>query len=313
MATGDLVTLAQVQSAYPGLLPDQVADLPALISALSYEISQRYPRVALKASYDETHDPGVSRVVSLKHRPVLGLLRVRSDMRPVLAIKYTGAGRRASVEVPNDGEADAPACSTLVLHEEIQGIASPDVVFNFAANPTLDDLAAAVNLIPVWTATVAPNVGTIAVTGDTASVDLEPTQGPKSAVVSPDSAGSVGASLWAYCVDVGDVQITDPLLGSVLLYRYRSQSYQYPAAVWGIDPRATTVRVQYTAGRLTVTPDVARAAIIAVGAALEATDKPGLVYSVKSDAYQYQLADPTYRLPETAERILSRYKNRRFY
>lgn len=300
MATGDLVTLSQVQTAYPGLTTAQLADLPSIISAVSVEVSRRYPRVSLKAAYDETHDPGSSRTITLKRRPVLGLIRVRADRQMVLRIGYTGAGRRANAEVVNSGEADAPIASSLVLNEEVNGVASTPVELDFATYPTVQSLADHIDTLSNWTATVSPLQGTMA------SVDLEPTQGPLSALL-------VGAGLWGYVRDLNECTVRDPLNGELLLYEWKPQSFVFPGSIWGTDPRVTTIRVQYYAGRLTIPADVVRAVTLIVQAELFATAQVGQYAEERSDDYARKLAAPTYRFPPDAERILSRYKDRRFH
>lgn len=300
MATGDLVTLGQVQTAYPGLTAAQLADVPQLIAAVSAEVSRRYPRCALRARYDETHDPGPSRTIALRRRPVLAVVRVRSDMAKVLTLSYSGAGRRASAEVVNSGEADAPVASSLALYVELGGVAQATISLSFSTYPTVQDLATHVNGLGDWTATVNPGQGAMACT------DLEPTQGPKSAV------GGVGAGVWGYTRDLDDFALTDPLGGELLLYQSRSTSYSHPGSVWGSDPRVTSVRVTYDAGRLATSADVARAVMIVVGAELENTSKAGDVNYETGAGYAYRVSVPSYRFPPDAERILSRFKDRRF-
>lgn len=300
MATGDLVTLSQVQTAYPGQTPEQAADAPQVISAVSAEISRRYPGCALRARHDETHDPGVSGEITLRRRPVISVARVRADMRAVLTLVYSGAGRRASASVTNSGEADGPVSSNVTLSRELAGLALSDIVLDFATYPTLADLAAHVNGLGDWTATVAPGFS------DMATADLEPTQGPK-------NAKGGGAALWAYTTDLDDFDV-EPRTGRLLLFgrRERPASYSHPGATWGADPRVNAVRVSYDAGRVTVPADVVRAVLMCVGAELENTAKPGNVNYEAGTGYAYRVQNPTYRFPPDAERILSRYKPRGF-
>lgn len=307
MATGDLITLGALQTAYPRLSADQLADAPQIISAISTEISLRCPRAALRATWDETVDPGNHRTIRLKYRPVLRINRIRADLSPVLRIFYQGAARRALVEVVTTGEASAPTPVSLSLSEENTGVTSAVATFAFTASPTVQTLADGVNAhASGWTASVAPNQGAMA------SIDLEPLQGPKSAVAAIGSQTWPGAGIYGYVRDLSDYTLTDARNGELLVYEWRADSYQDPGRMWGVDPRACTLRVNYDFGRNVVTDDVSRAAIICVGACLESTDKPGIVQTVRSDHYEYRLADPTYRFPQEAERILSRYKNRRF-
>jgi hypothetical protein len=300
MAAGDLVTLAQVQTAYPVLTAAQLADLPQLISCASAEVSRRYPKLALRAAYDETHDPGVSRAVALKRRPVLEIVRVRADLARVLTLAYSGAGRRASVEVVNAGEADAPAASSLALNVELNGAPQTPVVLDFAAYPTVQALADHAGTLAGWSASVAPGQG------DLASADLEPTQGRASAT-------GAGAGVWGYTRDLGDFYLRDPLAGELLLYEWRSASFLHPGRAWGSDPRSTAVRVQYYAGRLAAPADVVRAVLMIVRAELLETARAGLAAEERSDDYAYRLAQPTYQFPPDARRILSAYRNRGFF
>lgn len=300
MATGDFVTLATVTTAYPRLSADQLADLPQLISAISAEIAGRYPKAAPRATWDETHDPGVHRTITLQHRPVLRINRIRADLAAVLRVAYTGAARRALVEIVTTGEADAPLPTSLVLTSESGGVVSTVATLLFSGNLTVQALATAVTAVGSgWSAAVSPTQGTMA------SADVEPLQGPLSAL-------GGGMAVYGYTRDLTDYRLTDPRNGELLLYETRADSYRDPDRMWGTDPRACTVRANYDVGRNVVTQDVQRAAIIIIGAAFDATDKPGVVNWQAGAGYEYRLGLPTYRFPDMAERILSRYKNRRF-
>lgn len=298
MAALDLVTLAQVQTAYPDLDAQELTDLPSVISAASVEIAARYPFAAPAQWRDENRDPGYDRDVLLSFKPVLRIGRIRADMAPIMNLAYSGAARTATVEILSAGEANALVPTGIEIVETTAGIVGAPAEFPFATYPTVGALASAVGLRTSWTATVAPNQT------DMPSGDVEPGQGPLNA-----AGRAVG--IQAYTRDLADWKL-DRTKGRVLLYEWRQESYSFPGREWACDPRKTMLRITYQAGWTAIPADVVRAAILVIGDLIESTANAGPIAQVASPDGGYRLAGPTYKFPDAAERALSRYKNRRF-
>lgn len=300
MAAGDLVTLAQVQTAYPDLDSYELADIPSLISAVSLEISERRPRAALASDCDETHDPGVSRTIRLKRKPVLRVYRVRDTMAMVLQIKRTGDCYRANFEVLTMGEPGAQTVTGIQLGSVQGGVVVPETPILFSTYTTVSAVAAAINGLSGWSASVMPGQE------QQPSTDIEPGQGPKECYLTPSGG------VWAYTRDLWDWDLSDASNGVITIYTTNVQSFSFPASTWGVDPRSTRKRVLYNAGRSVVPADVQRAAILVIGDLLGATENIGPVNSERNQDYAYTLRSAQYTWPPEAVRILNRYQDRRF-
>ena len=297
MSPVDLVTLAEVQIAYPDLDSSELIDMPSIITGTSVEIGDRYPYAAPSQWRDESRDPGYDREIMLRWPRVTKIGRIRADNAPVLTLTYTGAARTATAEVLATGEASAMTATGIEIVETTAGVAVT-VEFPFAGFPTIAGLATAISARAGWTATPSPTQL------DMPSVDIEPAQGPSDAKARP-------AQVRAYTRDLNDWSL-DRATGTILIMEWRQESYEYPGREWACDPRSTTLRVSYLAGWIAVPADVKRAAILTIGHHLESTATAGPINEVKNSEGGFTVGSPTYRLPGPAERILSRYKRRRF-
>ena len=298
MAVGDIVTLGQVTTAYPNLDAGQLADAPQIISAVSAEISRRYPACSPPADFDEYGDPEFSRGFQLSRKPVIQIYRFRVDNWRVIFINYSGPARRAMVTTMQTGDVGSMTVTGLSITTETAGVTASPILLTCASYPTIGAMVGAINAVSGFTATGQPDML------DMASSDLEPAQGPFNAKVTT-------AWLYGFTRDINDFTCTLKT-GEILMYEWRAPSYQFPDRVWGCDTRTTAIRVSYQAGRINTDPDVARAALIVIGDELEAMNKGSRVGSARSDDAGYTLSDPTYRFPDTAHRILTRFRERRF-
>lgn len=300
----DLVSLADVQIAYPNLGSDELADVPSIITAVSALVARRYPRAAIATNFDETHDIAQSRTIALKRRPVIQVYRIRADLGPVLSVTRTDSARRALVQVVASGEVGAMTATSLTLDAVISGVAQSTVTLSFATYVTVGALASAINGVSNWSAAVVPGQS------DMATIDLEPFQGPKLASIGSNSTATSGAKVFAYTRDLQDWSL-NPVSGEITILEYRVEGYRYPDRTWGADPRSAGLRVLYQAGNLATPPDVKRAVTIMVADVIESTAKAGPVAAESSDDYSYRL-DTTHDFSASAIALLSPYKDRRF-
>ena len=307
MATGDLVSLSEVQAAYPDLTANQVTDMPAIISAVSAEIAGRYPRASLSTTYDETVDPGINRTIRLAHYPVLRVQRVRTDMSTVITINRTGSVRNATVEVVTTGEPGSQVVTSLVLKSETGGIVSTDATLLFSTYTTVGTLVTAINGIGGWLAVIGSGQT------DMATLDLEPGQGVRSTVTSTNPQTTAPVRVWGYIRDLNDYALENPSTGVMTIHENHGDSYRFPDRTWGQDARTTVMRVIYDAGRSVAPADVKRAAILIIGDVLQVGANIGPVAPERNQDYAVTLkAMQTATVPPVAARMLSRYKDRRF-
>ncbi len=302
----NLITLAYLQTALPNLSAEQLADVPAIISAASQVISRRYPKARAATTYQEEYPVGLSRTIRLRGTRVLSVDRIDVDLNCVMLVQNTNAVlTRATVAVATTGEADALAGTGLSLVTTSAGVTAAPVSVAFAANPTVQGLANAVSALGNgWVATVSPTQTPAGISpGAMPSSEIRANQGGKSAT-------GAGVQLRAYTRILNDWDI-DQRTGKLTIYEWRAKGYSFPDAIWGTDPRSDLFRVTYTAGWLTVPDEVQRATVIMAQDLLDRTSRPGGIQSQRTGDYSYVLS-PTYKIPGPTAVLLSPFKDRGF-
>ena len=295
----DQITLATLQTAYPLLTANQIADAPRVITAVSAMIANRYPLAIRATDFTETHTPGPSREIALRKRPVIQVYRIRTAMSPVLTILRSTAARRAFVQVNTTGEGGAQTPTGITLGAQVNGSAETPSILLFSNYTTLSSLVTQINTIGPWSASYATGQG------DMDTVDIEPSQGPK-----PITASSTtGASLWAYTTEFDDWSINQRQ-GRITTNRQMIEAYEFPGVTFGADPRVASLQISYQAGHITTPPDVERAVIVAIGDVIEAQAKAGPVSSEKSDDYSYTI-NASQVFSAVVQHLLSPYMDRR--
>lgn len=106
----DLVTLAQVQTALPNLTAAQLADAPAVITAVSRAIQHRCGRVLALTSFDKVYRPGRTRKIHLDTWPVLPDLRLKTDLVVAMTVQNTDqvTNQAATVQMTPTGQPPNP-------------------------------------------------------------------------------------------------------------------------------------------------------------------------------------------------------------
>src|SRR4051794_26689043 len=148
MAAKDLITLARAKQAIQSITDSsQDTLLQALITALSDAIEKYCNRYLVARNYDELYNGDGDRRLLLRQYPVQSVQSVR--YRPVTVLKVSNnvaANVQARVSVTSAG---------LKLFRSSAGVGTTDTSVTFAGNPTLKQLAAAVNALGNgWTAQV---------------------------------------------------------------------------------------------------------------------------------------------------------------
>lgn len=281
----DLILAADVQTALSSLDANQLADLPAAISAASSALERECRRGLALASYDKLYRPGRRRKIYLDTCPVLNV-RLRTENTAVMTVTNTDI-------VTNQAATVTRSATSLTLWRMASGVPTSNVL-TLSSYLRVTDLAVAVNAIGGgWVATVqgtigggftAINCGLIAVSE--LSLDFE-TQG----------ALNQNAELRSYLRDINRYELRNTTNFAVLeltenlpeQYRYADRAYgQGYGSAWAgsLDPRYANVRALYTGGYAVQLADLAagiyppmpeaikRAMVFTVQAILDTTQAP---------------------------------------
>lgn len=306
----DLVAMADVQTALPRLKPSQLADVPAIVTAVSVAFEGLCRRPLALQDFDRVYRPGRARKIYLDTWPVVSC-RLRTDLVVALSI--------ANTDATTNQVATVQKTPTKLLLTRIASGAAPIVAaLTLADSATVTALAAAVGALGGgWSAAVASGMGPWAVS------ELN------------DDRETVGALLQAaelrvYARDINRWAL-DPARGIVELTENRPQEFRYPDRAYGngygwawsaaAEPRHAGVRATYRAGYAVLPWDlgegyepvpepIRRAAIMSVQATLDATPAPA-IESETAGAYSYRLASAPAVIPDAAARLLGPYINKR--
>jgi hypothetical protein len=302
--------LSEAQTALPNLTAAQLADAPAVITAVSLAFEAFCRRPLAMRNFDKPYRPGRTRKIYLDTYPV-----VSCKLRTELVIPLT----LINLDTTTNQEAEVTLTpTTLTLTRMASGVNVTDAALTLATYPTVTSLAGALNAIGNgWSATVGTNLDKTSV----ASLYYE--------------VGTIGAleqqfefrwyqrtiNRWALNQDRGIVELTENLAQA---FRYADRAFSlgygwsWAAAA---EPRHANVRATYKAGYATqpgdlaagyaaVPDDMKRAAFMAIAESLNLTPAPG-VASETAGAYSYRLAENPDLLPQPVRRLLGQYVNKR--
>lgn len=301
MIYADLVTLQAAQSALSDLSAAQLADLPAVITAVSQHISARYKRGMAATTVYDVHEIAMNRTLRPRFRPVIQYLRIDTDLVPWLTITNASTATEAMVTMNVQGEADALTATGITLTSTSFGVSATPIVLAWSTYPMVSQLVAAINAAGSgWAAQWTPNASSQPNLGAMPTAQISPNQGGKSALGS-------GCQLWGYTRVLNDWTVN--ARGEVIIMEWRTQGYSYPAQIWGVDPRNNRFKVTYQAGNLAVPADVQRAAILTIRDILDRTAHEGGVQSIRSEDYSLVM-DTVGGIPSAAKSLLSRYQDR---
>ena len=255
MAAKDLITSARAAQgiqAYP-IVPDPTGVLAVLVTSISDAIEKYCRRRFIKQSYDEQYNGDGDRRLLLRQYPIQSVQSVR--YRPVTVLKVTNTDAtnvQARVSVTSVG---------LKLFRSNAGVGSTDTSCTFAGNPTLTQLAAAVNALGHgWSAQV---VGDSTNYGGWPSADLYVPNSYGDALEGSGVLESQGAQ--STVVGSGNSSFAE-----LKMHTFELQGYQWDARGWLLraipytDPELmnpedlvwpvgiNNFRIQYTAGYSTI-------------------------------------------------------------
>lgn len=301
MVYADLVTLSAAQAALSDLDAGQLADLPAVITAVSQHISARYRRGMAATTVYDIHEIASNRTLRFNYQPVIQVLLVETDLMPLLTITNTGPATQALVAMNATGEFDSLTATGITLTRVTAGVAATPIVLTWAEYPTVAQLVAAINALGQgWTAVLPGNYNDLPALGPLPTASIQPDMGTKSAL-------NIGCQLWAFTRVLNDWTITKRR--QLLIYEWRVQGYSYPGQTWGVDPRNNRFKVTYQAGNVCVPADVQRAAILTIRDVLDRTTREGGLTSLRSEDYSFVI-DTMGGIPSVAKAFLSRYQDR---
>ena len=266
MAASDWITLEEATAGLPDPSEATLADLPAVISAVSQALAARYPRAAAAADFVETFVVQPPADVRLRKGPVLRVARVAARVRALLVVSRTAAAARATAEATATG---------VVLRTSHRGVDAETTVA-FADAPALDDFAALVSAEEGWEATAHPSWANHAAAEIAAD-------GP---VLVPEGGQ---APLDGFANDLPD-PTADLSTGVVRFNAMFPTPHRHPDREWGADHRAAMVRVWYRAGNETVPADAKRAAVLWCQEIATAATRPAGIKREQSDDYEYELS-----------------------
>src|SRR6185312_16337754 len=156
MSLTNLITSTEALAAVPGFANLAVGLQTQLLGDVSAYVNQIVDRVIGTASYDELHHPGRSHRLETAQWPITAVSRCSADLLTVLAIQHTTASvLPATVGDTTTGTAGAEDFTGISLN----AAGSAALPLTFATYTTATSLAAAINAVSGWTATVAGGYG----------------------------------------------------------------------------------------------------------------------------------------------------------
>jgi hypothetical protein len=303
MAAKDLITLARAKQDIQAITDtSQDALLSTLITAVSDAIEKYCRRRFVSTARDELYNGTGDRRLLLREYPVQSVQSVR--YRPVTVLKVqnvnTGLNQRATVAVTSTG---------LVLTTVASGVTAT-VTLTFAANPTLQGLANAINALSAdWNAQA---VGLS--TGDyglfpSADLYVPPSYGDGTQSQGALTCRGTFAELKLHTYELQGYQ-WDPRGWLLRAIPYTDPELLHPEdLIWpvGID----NLRVQYTAGYSTVPEAVQEAAARWVSLAYYQTLRDPALQAQRvtgAGAFTWHPATPDGEPPVTVRVLLAPYR-----
>lgn len=267
----NLLTTDRARLALPGVTTAQLSDanLTLLIAAASAAIEGWLDRPIAAVDLDELVDGTGTNMLTLWGYPILSIAKVATGTQGALRVRYDGSNPFAFVKVTSTGVVLTTAAATTLL---------------FATYPTLTLLAAAIDAVTDWSASVLNSLGA------DASADLYSIQGSLNAKGLDTDLMTFAAYLNAFIADADGAEI------------YSEEGFPY-----GMQ----NLRIRYRAGFETVPEDIQQAAGEVVAAMYRRSLQDGRIQSERLGEYSYSLATAAMNdgLPASARGILSRYRN----
>jgi hypothetical protein len=251
----DLVTLEYATARLSGLTSGQVAALPSLITAASRAVESYCARSFTAVDRDEVVD--VEDGLAELWPPILRLDSIMSDQAGALSIQATSELASVALIESGGGAPWEPITRTgLRLSRTASGTTTTSTVL-FASNPTIYQLATAINALGGWSATIQNGLDAYPSSMlwvDGVGYAAEPNSAPLTVFVTP---------VWVVNVDrqAGLVVIDTP----------------------------GRVRAFYRSGFETIPADVQEATIQAIRSVMSAADSAGVIEERLGD-YSYKLA-----------------------
>ena len=289
----------------------QTTALQDLVTAASQEICRYCRRYFALNTYDEVLTPypgqpekGEPDWVDLTYFPINAVTRLAGGRSTALAVAFTGAAEEATVQYTFTGDSDIAVTRTgLTLISVASGVKTMTAVVWTLATPftTVSAVAAAVNAVAGWTASVATGFGPYS------AALLYGTTAPFSAL------GTPGVSLPVFATGI-NVQTFDARTGVVYLPSPGGgpgPAWAWPASsdVWygggGYRPQ---VRVTYTAGWAVIPLAVQRACGELVKVMLDRLRTDGALKSETAKDYTYAARDAWQAIPPHVAETLNKYR-----
>lgn len=295
-----LITTDEALAALTTLTAAQISELSTVIDH-STSLLESYCEQALSSQTRlDLLEPGQTRTLRLSSGNVTSIQSIRAGSYVVLTVAGPTTADRATVTFDTTGDPPFTTATGLTLWSRTAGV-DTTTDLSFATYPTLAALAAAINAVSGWKATVAGPYGTFA------TADLEPAAGPRGALLR-----GVDISAFVYDIDDYDADMKAGVIRPA--GPWVADVRRYPDRMWGSIPRYGQIRVAYTAGFLTVPADLKRIAIMTIQSIFADELVDGHFQSEKSpEGYQYVRATNPQIVPIDAKAALNaKYVRRSF-
>jgi hypothetical protein len=252
------------------------ARLQTLISAASEAIETWCGRRFALATYDQKLSGDESGSLWLDQYPVVSISRIAIARRRALTVinTDTAGNQRATVQVKETG---------LVLTRVIEGVIVVDDSVTWAARPTIEAVASLVRALGNgWSAE------SVAAFAKWPSVDLRPIQGASSCLGRRAGIDLYDNELAEFLVD----EATGEVRGA-------------------FSPGFKNVRVEYTAGYVTIPADIQQACARLVAVWLADSSRTAGLESETTGDYRFTRRVTGAALPPETVALLARYRSRR--
>jgi|GEM_PF-2929719 len=308
-----IVTTTEAVAAVLGmaaLTPEQQADL---VAAATSTINTYCGRVLTLAQHDELYEPENTRTVRLKEYPVVDVIRLATGLTTVITIRCVDtSASRAWTRLTFTGQGDDLIVSGVSLSATTGGVTITTPLL-FSSYRTVGALAAAINALGGWAATVPTNSNPNA-SGQSfdgwATADINLDLGSKGAI-------GTGAAYWAFPRDLSVYDLS-PNRGTITIHEDLYQTHRYPDRMYPASGQFGSVRCIYTAGYnndpivgpVTMPGDLKRAAYTLIQATLQRTTI-GLLKSESISQRQVVWADAMQGTIGLVSDVLNNYRRRR--
>jgi hypothetical protein len=281
MAAKDLISLARAKLAIQSITDSsQDALLTALITAISDEIAQYCRRDFVSKTYDELYNGNGDRRLLLRQYPIQSIQSVR--YRPVTVLKIsntnTALNQQARVQITNLG---------LTLTRVASGVKTTDVSLTYAAYPTLNALASAVNALGNgWSAQVVGDASGDYGLWPSGDLYVGPSFGDGLTSQGSLTARGQFAEIKLHTYELAGYQF-DPRGWLLRAIPYTDPELLHPEdLIWPVG--INNFRVQYTAGYVTVPEAVQEACAEWVAAAYFQTQRDPAISTLTLTGVQSQ-------------------------